>query len=84
MAYLLNARNGAVQKVTFTAPDVVTYANFDATANVILAIASSGTPTITWPAQTVWSGGSPPTLTGNDVLYFASPDGATVFAGVLV
>jgi hypothetical protein len=82
--YVLDANAGDVQKVTFTTATSVDYANFDQASLITLAVASSGSPTITWPPQTVWSGGSPPTLTGLDVLFFATPDGAKVHAGVLV
>jgi hypothetical protein len=82
-SYTLDANGGDVQKVTITSTTDVTYANFDQNSIIYLAVASSGSPIVNWPPQTRWNG-SAPTLTGLDVLYFASPDGYLVHAGILV
>jgi len=82
-----NIYNGDVCTATATGPVTWTFSNPFVTGRsctVSLILKNGGLGVQTWPVGTIWSGGSPPTLTaaGTDLLIFNTVDNGTTWLGV--
>lgn len=88
-SYTVDLATGNYFTRTFTGAAVITVSNVPASGtsqSFIFDITNGGLGAVTWPANTKWGQGVPPTLTaaGRDVLGFFTHDGGATWTGLLL
>jgi len=89
-ATTVNWQNGEYQQVSLTANATIAVSNWPATGNfakLVLDITNAGSFNVTsWPAGTIWAGGTVPTITasGRDLIMLVTANGGTTILGNVV
>jgi len=89
-ATTVNWQNGEYQQVSLTANATIAVSNWPATGNfakLVLDITNAGSFNVTsWPAGTIWAGGTVPTITasGRDLIMLVTANGGTTVLGNVV
>lgn len=89
-AITLNWLDGEFQKISLTGNATITVSNWPSSgwAKIALDITNTGAFTITWPAGTVWAGGTAPVITSGagkrDWIVLMTDDGGTSIVGSVV